>query len=43
MLLRWDQDVDATLARHPRLKQIYHAVENLSAVQQVLANQPPKH
>ena len=40
MLLRWDQNVDATLARHPRLKQIYDAVENLPAVQKVLANQP---
>ena len=43
MLLRWDQDLDATLASRPRLKQIYHVVENLPAVQQVLADQPAKH
>ena len=43
MLLRWDQDLDATLASRQRLKQIYHVIENLPAVQQVLANQPAKH
>ena len=42
MLLRWDQDLEATLASRQRLKQIYHAVEKLPAVQQVLANQPAK-
>ena len=42
MLLRWDQDLDATLASRSRLKQIFHKVENLAAVQQVLAKQPQK-
>ena len=42
MLLRWDQDLDAILASRPRLKQIYHAVESMPAVQEVLAQQPHK-
>ena len=42
MLLRWDQDLEATLSTRPRLASIYDAVENLPAVQTVLAQQPPK-
>ena len=42
MLLRWDRDLDAVLADHPRLDQIYHAVDAVPAVQHVLAQQPAK-
>lgn len=42
MLLRWDRELDAVLADHPRLDHIYHAVDQMPAIQQVIASQPPK-
>ena len=42
MLLRWDRDLDAVLADHPRLDQIVRAVDAVPAVQHVLAQQPAK-